>query len=35
MHVNGKIRPDENIPGIREGEIKGDDGGAKSDCDKL
>jgi hypothetical protein len=35
MYVSRKMRLVEAIPGLRGGEIKGNDSGAKFDCDIL
>jgi hypothetical protein len=35
MHVNGKIRPVETIPGMRGGEVKENDGGGEFNYDIL
>jgi hypothetical protein len=35
MYVNGKIRPNETIPGIGGGEIKDIDGGSEFNYDIL
>jgi hypothetical protein len=35
MYVNGKMRPTETISGMREGEIKENDGGGKFKYDIL